>query len=29
MSNTQGRQALPVILKKLHAAYPNARYELN
>src|SRR5262245_26227789 len=29
MSGTQGRQALPVIIKKLHAAYPNARYELD
>ena len=29
MANAKGRQALPIILQRLHAAYPNARYELN
>ena len=29
MPDATGRQALPVILERLHAAYPNARYELN
>src|SRR5438067_12580573 len=29
MSESKGRQALPVILERLHDTYPNARYELN
>jgi uracil-DNA glycosylase len=29
MPDAKGRKALPVILQRLHAAYPNARYELN
>src|SRR5262245_60273228 len=29
MSQSKGRQALPVILDRLHDNYPNARYELD
>jgi uracil-DNA glycosylase len=29
MSDSKGRQALPIILERLHNTYPNARYELN
>src|SRR5215831_10900161 len=29
MSENKGRQALPVILERLHNNYPNAKYELN
>ena len=29
MSERKGRQALPVILDRLHDTYPNARYELD
>jgi endonuclease-3 len=29
MANPTGRKALPTIIQRLHAAYPDARYELN